>query len=173
MVDDRGTLSTVGERWMLRFERRLPHSTERVWRMITESDGLAKWFPARVEIERLSVGGRMTFTFSSEDLKRAEEAGVEGVPPVSDGEIRELEPGRVFAFDWTGELLRFELKAAAGGCLLVFTHVFDPDAAQAPRNAAGWHFCLEALGAALSGQAGPGEDRQSELQKAYAEALGS
>ena len=172
MIDDRGTLSTVGERWMLRFERRLPHSADRVWRMITESDGLAKWFPARVDIERLTVGGRMTFTFSNEDLERAEAEGVEGVPQVSEGVIRELEPGRVFAFDWAGERLRFALEPDTGGCRLVFTHVFDPDVAQAPRNGAGWHFCLEALEAALSGRAAPGEDRQSELQKAYAEALG-
>lgn len=171
MIHDQGTLVTTGERWMLRFERRLPHPADRVWRMITESAGLAKWFPARIDIERLAVGGRMTFTFSDGDLQRAAQEGVEDVPRVSEGVIRELEPGRVFAFDWAGERIRLALEPEAGGCLLVFTHLFDPDAAQAPRNGAGWHFCLDALAAALSGSAGPGAERQEELQRAYAEAL--
>jgi uncharacterized protein YndB with AHSA1/START domain len=36
----------------LRFERRFPHSVERVWRAITEPDELAEWFPREGPIER-------------------------------------------------------------------------------------------------------------------------
>ena len=40
-----GTLLTVDDRHVLRFERRLDHSVERVWRAITDPDELRHWFP--------------------------------------------------------------------------------------------------------------------------------
>ena len=40
-----GTLQTDGDRHTLRFERRLEHSVERVWRAITEPGELGQWFP--------------------------------------------------------------------------------------------------------------------------------
>ncbi|HEX8073920.1 MAG TPA: SRPBCC domain-containing protein [Thermoleophilaceae bacterium] len=40
-----GTLETIDGRPALRFERRLPHSVERVWRAITEPEELKAWFP--------------------------------------------------------------------------------------------------------------------------------
>jgi hypothetical protein len=39
-----GELIEIGERAGVRFERRLSHPPERVWRAITERDELAKWF---------------------------------------------------------------------------------------------------------------------------------
>jgi len=86
---------------------------------------------------------------------------------VSTGTIRELEAERVFAFDWDGELVRFELQVQSYSCLLEFTHQFAPDRAMAPRNGAGWHVCLEALGAAPA----PDEARQQELQDWYMSTL--
>ena len=35
----------------VRFERRLAHSPERVWRAVTEPDELAAWFPDTIEGE--------------------------------------------------------------------------------------------------------------------------
>ena len=43
-----GTLETIDGRRALRFERRLPHSPERVWRAVTEPAELARWFVAPV-----------------------------------------------------------------------------------------------------------------------------
>jgi hypothetical protein len=40
-----GSLETVDNRHALRFERRLDHSVERVWRAITDPDELRHWFP--------------------------------------------------------------------------------------------------------------------------------
>ncbi len=40
-----GTLETADDGNLLRFERRLDHSPERVWRALTEPDELAHWFP--------------------------------------------------------------------------------------------------------------------------------
>ena len=42
----RGTLETVDGRQALRFERRLPHRPERVWRAVTEPAEMARWFVA-------------------------------------------------------------------------------------------------------------------------------
>ena len=40
-----GTLETIENRPALRFERRLGHSVERVWRAISDPDELRHWFP--------------------------------------------------------------------------------------------------------------------------------
>jgi uncharacterized protein YndB with AHSA1/START domain len=40
-----GILETVDDRPALRFERRLDHSVERVWRAITDPAELRNWFP--------------------------------------------------------------------------------------------------------------------------------
>ena len=53
-----GTLEQTEGAWRLRFERRLDHPPEKVWRAITEPEHLAAWFP----------GGR----FDGEVLEREE-----------------------------------------------------------------------------------------------------
>lgn len=171
MSDDLGTLHDVDGRWMVRFERLLPHPVNEVWRMVTEPAGLARWFPAAVAYETLAPGSPMTFSFDAADIERAAEAGVEDIPLVSDGVIVAVVRNRLFAFEWLGEPVRFELSADGDGCRLVFTHVFDPDAAQAPRNATGWHVCLEALEAALAGREAPPQARQAELGALYGERM--
>jgi hypothetical protein len=40
-----GSLETVDNRAVLRFERHLDHPVERVWRAITDPDELRHWFP--------------------------------------------------------------------------------------------------------------------------------
>jgi hypothetical protein len=45
------TLKTADSGYVLRFERRLDHSPERVWRAITEPEELAHWFPPGEELQ--------------------------------------------------------------------------------------------------------------------------
>lgn len=138
------SLTPHGERHRLRIERRYPHAIAKVWRAITEPAELAGWFPARVETE-LAVGAKMTFTFPEQ-------------PPQADGTqtngtITELDPPQVFAFDWDGDLLRWELRAdGPDTTVLVFTHVFD-DRARAASFATGWDGCFDGLGEVLDGVA--------------------
>ena len=47
-----GRLVAVGDRFQLRFTRKLPHPPEKVWRALTEPKHLAAWFPTDVEGER-------------------------------------------------------------------------------------------------------------------------
>ena len=41
------------------------------------------------------------------------------------------------------------------------------DRGKAARDGAGWHVCLDGLGARLDGTAGPGGDRWTELYEGY------
>lgn len=167
-MKDLGTLHAVGDRWMLRYERTLSHSVARVWSMVSTADGLSRWFPARVELDALEVGAGMRFTFQAEDIERAREHGVEDVPLVSKGVVREIDPPRLLAFDWLNEPIRIELHEAPAGCRLVFTHTFDRDPVQAPKNAAGWHVCLDALDAVLDERPAPMGGPSPELSARYA-----
>jgi uncharacterized protein YndB with AHSA1/START domain len=133
-----GSYETVDGRPAVRFERRLGHPVEAVWRAVSEPAGLAHWFPARVEIEELAPGGRLRFEHA------------DGAAPPSDGEIVEVEPPRRLTFTWGGERLRFELEPAGDGTLLRLTH-FLSSPEQAARDAAGWHVCLDRLTDHLSG----------------------
>ena len=134
-----GTFDTADGRPALRFERRLAHPVDAVWRAVTEPSELAHWFPATVDVDP-RVGGRLTFAFP------------DGEPP-AEGRVTELDPPHRFAFSWGDELLRFELELADGGraCVLRFTHMLDARD-RAARDAAGWHVSLDGLGARLAGE---------------------
>ena len=149
-----GTFQTINDHPAVRFERRLSHPIDAVWRAVTEPEQLAAWFPARVTVD-LTPGGRMRF-----------EAG-EGS---ADGEVLELDPPRRFAFTWGGERLRIELEEAGDGCVLRFTHVLSSPE-QAARDAAGWHVCLDRLETALGGGAAvaPGSEPTGEWRGHYEE----
>ena len=57
-----GLIRRIEGGWELRFERRLRHSPERVWKALTTGDGLACWL-AEAEID-LRPGGRMDLNFN-------------------------------------------------------------------------------------------------------------
>jgi uncharacterized protein YndB with AHSA1/START domain len=133
-----GTLAQVEGRYVVRIERRLSHEPERVWRALTEPGELSHWFPADIS-GALEPGATLRFSFR------------EGEAPPSDGEVLAVEPGRVLAFSWQGEVLRWEVHPEASGCRLVFTHTFD-DGPGAATFATGWGTCLDALDARLAGE---------------------
>ena len=158
-------IEVSGDRVGVRFERRLAHPPERVWRAVTETEELAKWFPARPEIggER-RVGAQLTFTYPNNQ------------EPPEAGEIVELDEPRLFVFTWRPgaegaepQVLRFELEPDGDGTKLVFTHELPrPDSAKV---AAGWQLCLDDLELALGGnpRAEFPEGRWVELHEEYAE----
>lgn len=91
-----------------RFERRLPHRPEKVWRALTDADELEKWFPARIDGD-LEAGEAMKFAFHAGD------------EPDASGKVTECEPPRVLAYTMGRETLRWELFPIPEGTLLVFT----------------------------------------------------
>jgi uncharacterized protein YndB with AHSA1/START domain len=150
-----GTYETVDGRPAVRFERRLAHPVERVWRSLTEPAELGHWFPSQVSGD-LRVGGTLRFCFPGHEI------------PDTEGEVVELEPPRLLAFWWGTELLRFELSPQEGGTLLRLTHVLTA-ADQAARDAAGWHVCLDRLERSLAGEdtAAPGPEPTGEWRGLY------
>jgi uncharacterized protein YndB with AHSA1/START domain len=159
------TLDTVNGRPTLRFERRLAHPVEKVWKAITDPAELTHWFPQDVE-GTFTPGGKLRFVFR-------------GDPPVLDGkviedfkgEVLELDPPRVIAYSWAGDILRWTLTPDGDGCLLVFTDTID-DRGKAARDGAGWHVCLEALDSLLAGTPPPADDRWKEIYENYVQHFG-
>lgn len=71
-------------------------------------------------------------------------------PPGEAPEVTEREPPHLLAGSWSGDRLRFELRADDEGCVLVFTHVFA-ERDRAARDGAGWDRCFVRLAALLAG----------------------
>lgn len=121
---------------VLLLKRYLPHSVERVWRSITDSEETSQWFPCRVEIEPRE-GGVIAFLFEGE------------TPELS--RITEFEPPHSLAYEWSGERLRWTVEAEGEGCILRLSNTII-DADWMPRTAAGWDTCIEGLLALLTGK---------------------
>ncbi|CAN5222456.1 SRPBCC family protein [soil metagenome] len=62
---DAGAIRTLDDGWEIRFERRLRHSPERVWKALTTPEGLACWL-AEADIDP-RPGGRMALNFRQPD----------------------------------------------------------------------------------------------------------
>jgi uncharacterized protein YndB with AHSA1/START domain len=155
-----GAYETIENQPALRFERRLSHPVETVWRAITESDELEHWFPSRVEVDELRLGAEMTFRFENMPLDAPSEMA---------GRVTEFDPPRRFAFYWGEDHLRFELEPVAGSedaCLLRLTVLLD-GREKAARDSAGWHVCLDRLERQLAGADAGGREAWRELYEEY------
>jgi uncharacterized protein YndB with AHSA1/START domain len=147
-----GVLEVTEGTARVRFRRRLRHAPETVWRALIEPGQLAAWFPSTIEGERIE-GASLRFVLPFEEA------------PVMEGTLLELDPPRLLAFTWGGDLLRFTLTADDGGCLLELTATLD-ELGKAARDGAGWHTCLDRLGALLDGGEPP-ENRWREVVPSY------
>ena len=127
------SLTKDGPRYTLRFERRLAHSPEKVWRVLTERELLKRWFPSDV-VGEWTVGAQLQFVFAGGEAEGVEEADLRG-------EVLSVEPFRLLEYRWGQSILRCELTAEGDGCRLIFTETFE-DGSIAARNAAGWELCL-------------------------------
>lgn len=169
-MDREGSLQIVEGRCVLRFERRLGHPPEKVWRALTEPARLATWFPAEVTLDP-RVGGAVRWNFPGTDIV------------LRGGEVTAYDPPRLLEYRMpTAELpfagagewrtLRFELHADPVGCLLVFTNTFG-DRPGAASFAAGWEGCLDALERELGGPPAGGDGRTwVDAHEAYVDAFG-
>jgi uncharacterized protein YndB with AHSA1/START domain len=166
-----GELSpTEDGRFAVRFERRLAHPPAKVWRAITEPEHLRAWFPAIVQFD-LRPGARLRFEPTPEQQARY------GLPDLAatttNGQVTRVDPPHLLEYTWNEEILRWELRDdGAGGCLLVFTNIFD-DRDAAVNLSAGWHAGLEVVAAQLDGRAIDWSpwDRAELLADEYAESV--
>jgi uncharacterized protein YndB with AHSA1/START domain len=151
-----GQLEEHDGRWRLRFERRLAHPPERVWRAITEPDDLRAWFPFDIEGDR-AAGAPLRFVFRDGEAEPFE------------GRMVDFDAPRALELEWGGgERLRLEVRPDGAGSVLTLLNTFD-EHGKAARDGAGWHACLDALAERLDGAAAPDapEDRWARLHDAY------
>ncbi|MEU1957789.1 SRPBCC domain-containing protein [Nocardia sp. NPDC019304] len=86
----RARLHTIDGAPTLRFQRRLAHPPEKVWRAISDPDRMPAWFPAAVTTEP-RPGAAMRFTFAD---------APETADSTSHGEVLEFDPPTVYMFRW-------------------------------------------------------------------------
>jgi uncharacterized protein YndB with AHSA1/START domain len=156
-----GRLEQVGDRWQLRFTRRVPHPPEKVWRAITEPEDLAAWFPTTIEGER-RAGASLRFTFPDNEA------------PPQKGEMLAYDPPSLLEFRWgDDDTLRFELRPDGDGTELVLINTFD-EIGKAARDAAGWHTRLDLLYHHLRGEDPPWDldSHWKSIHPGYVERLG-
>jgi uncharacterized protein YndB with AHSA1/START domain len=156
-----GTLLTGDGRWTLRFERRLAHPIDKVWRTITEPEHRDAWFPQRI-VGDLVAGGELRFV--DDPNVPADGFG---------GRCVDIQPPRLLELEWGEDTVRIELTADGEGTRLVFLDTFV-DRAHAARTASGWHHCLDAMQATLAGGPAPTLDESAwnELHDAYLATMG-
>ena len=128
---DLGTYLDYDGRPAVRFERTYPHPIDQVWAAVSTPEGLAGWFPSKVDIEP-RAGGVIAFS---------------GDPNVDDstGVVLAFDPLQRLAFTWGNDELYFALEPVGrSACRLVLINVLG-DRSSAARNAAGWSVCLAGL----------------------------
>ena len=163
MSDDTpyGTTEELADgRWQLRFRRTYPHAVEKVWRAVTEPEHLAAWFPSSIDGPR-RAGAELSFIFPN------------GVAPSLGGRVVAYDPPSVFEFQWGTDSIRMELTGSDTAATLTLLHAFE-ERGKAARDGAGWHVCLDALGAALDGSDRAREQmsRWVEVHPRYVERFG-
>jgi uncharacterized protein YndB with AHSA1/START domain len=155
-----GTIQPLEGRSLIRFERRYPHSVERVWAALTEPDQLRQWFgEGDIELE-LAEGGRFdVVTTGPAELVGAmiEFGGGEEALERHDT-VLQVDPPRLLEHTFYGgeSVVRWELQPDGDGCLLRLTHTMGaPVGPDSPKALAGWHTLLDLLGPVLDGAPEP------------------
>ncbi len=158
--EDLGRLERRDGQVLLTFTRRLPYPAPTVWRMLTEPEHLAAWFPTTIEGER-AAGARLRFSFRD----------MEADP--FDGEMLAFDPPSVMELRWGVDILRFVLEPRGAETVLVLSAALD-EIGKTARDGAGWHSCLCLLAYEVAGRSAPlsASDHWKELRSTYADRFG-
>jgi uncharacterized protein YndB with AHSA1/START domain len=144
MSSEYGTLEIRDGVKVLRYERRLRHPVDRVWRALTEPAELRGWL-AEADLDP-RPGGEVELRWLNTDD--------EGNRAVARGTVARWEPPRVVELDTDIHgRLRWELEPEGDGATrltLTVEHPSLPDE-YVTKVRAGWHIHLEHLAAALDG----------------------
>jgi uncharacterized protein YndB with AHSA1/START domain len=137
-----GTLERRGDLRVIRFERRLRHPIDRVWRALTEPNEIAAWL-ALAELD-LVEGGEVVLTWQNTDT--------EGNTAVARGTVSALDPPRLVEFDTDIHgRLRWELEPDGDGTVLNFTAEVELPEEHELEVLAGWHIHFDHLEHVLDG----------------------
>lgn len=168
---DAGTCRRIEDGWEIRFERRLRHSPERVWKALTTPEGLACWL-AEADIEA-EPGGRMELNFRQPDN--------DFMPDVPEkrrqsNEVLVVQPFTRFEHTFgsnPASIVSWRLEPDGDGTHLTLVHRVPESWADARKNVlGGWHHHMEGLDDAVRGVRHPWSwDRWFALRDAYAAGL--
>lgn len=158
-----GTMERTADGGVIRFERHLAHPIPDVWDAITNPDRLAEWwlpFDADISVD-LREGGEMVMKASGDEPVEIRCTILRVEPPML-LEHTHVDPG---------SLMRWELEAVDGGCVLRLSHfVTDVDDAMGKGFVVGLHTSLARLEPCLEGHPVPWDwDGFAVTQAAYAE----
>jgi uncharacterized protein YndB with AHSA1/START domain len=137
------TRRTVDGQAALRIERRFAHSVERVWQAVSEPAEMERWFVGPV-------------AWIPEQGEEFEAMG-------ATARVHAVDPPRRLAWSWGVESYSFELTPDGDGCLLVFTHVLNPEMGPDWQFAAGWETYFDRLEAHLGGGFLSEEDAHADI----------
>ena len=146
-----GTLKIEGSYATLRYERRLPHDPEVVWKAITDPEQVSTWFSTTAKIDP-RLGGTLEYISVSVGFRRT-------------GRILTWNPPRIFEHEWyidphpqlpnveCESMIRWELVEATDTdhTMLSLTHS-RLTKANGLRFAAAWHAFLDRLAAQLDNE---------------------
>jgi uncharacterized protein YndB with AHSA1/START domain len=157
-----GELERTPDGPRLRFTRRLAHPPERVWRALTEAEGLAAWFPDTILVEEWAVGAPLRFEPAA------------GMGEGFGGEVLAFEPQRLLEIRWGTDTIRIELEPDGDGTRLTLVDAID-ELGKAARDGAGWHVCLDQLEHHLAGTPEPWSPRERwrEVHPSYVQGFGA
>jgi uncharacterized protein YndB with AHSA1/START domain len=144
-ADADGVVDTLedGKR-VLRFERRLNHSIDRVWAALTSPDELLRWWGSADELE-LTEGGKIVMRWLNKDA--------DGNQVVLHGKVTRFEPPALLEYDTDVHgVLRFDLRDSGDATVLRFSSTVDFPADVVPLAMAGWHLHLNYLATELDGE---------------------
>lgn len=149
---DHGAWREIDGGWELRFERRLRHSPERVWRALTTPEGLRCWLAEAIVDAR--PGGRLALHFRQSDHEclpdRPESRRQEN-------EVLVFQPFSRFEHTFGGNpdsVVTWRLTPDGDGTHLTLVHRIPEGWRDARRNVlSGWHHHMEGLDDAVRGVA--------------------
>jgi uncharacterized protein YndB with AHSA1/START domain len=147
----------------LRFQRRLAWPAPDVWAALVEPAALTRWLQAEATIDPF-VGGRFHLVLGGGSSRM-------------EGSVLRWEPPHLLEYTWPesaangDSIIRFEIAEDGGGSRLTLTHILRGGGDLADFGS-GWHWHLDALEAALAGEAKAfDETRWSALRQVYAATL--
>lgn len=150
-----GIVSVLDDgRPVLRFERHLAHSVERVWRALTEPEELLRWF-GRAEVELVDAGPYVIRMPKDDHNDDASSAII--------GTITRIEPPTLLEYNTKDGLVTWALRPEGDGCVLELTQTNPAGLRMDDRVLVGWHWHVDTLTEALDGGA---VDWESERPRA-------
>lgn len=164
---ERGSWRRLDNGWELRFERRLRHSPERVWRLLTTPEGLAGWLAEAVIEPR--EGGRMDLHFTHPPSEQFCDPDMFR----QSNRVVTWSPFDLFEHTFDGTtLVRWELRPDGDGTHLTLIHRLPASEQQLHQTLSGWHHHMEGFEDAVVGRRHPWSwDRWTALDRAYADAI--